>query len=205
MSKSKRKNKLRFEGQNFDFFTDKNKKGGLYIGFDAAKGKHITIIHENDGISVHLTNPNGHDPKCKHLLKISPEEACKKLSFEGRRIVKVDPEWELWYPKENIMSIIYELTNKGRLPQIFIDAINNHFDSLVLLSIENNCLDTLFLQITYEQIFNREYIYGFKVDKNGIVSSIHKYSETEAEEIPPFSKETEELFNKIISVTDLMP
>lgn len=207
MSESKRKNKLRCEGQNFDFFTDKNKKGGLYIGFDAAKGKHITIIHEKDGISVHLTNPNGSDPEGKHqrLLKISPEEACKKVSFEGHRIVKVDPEWELWFPKENIISIIYELTNKGKLPQTFRDAINNHFDSLVQLSIENNCLATLFIQITYEQIFNREYIYGYKVDKNGIVSSIQKYSETEAEEIPLFSKETEELFSKILSVTGLMP
>lgn len=207
MSKSRRKNKLRVEGQNFDIFTDTNKKGGLYAGFDAAKGKHITIIHEKDGISVHSTNPNCSDPEDKHqrLLKISPEEACRKLSFEGRRIVKVDPEWELWYPKENIISIIYELTNKGKLPQTFIDAINNHFDSLVQLSIENNCLDTLFIQITYEQIFNREYIYGYKVEKNGIVSSIHKYSETEAEEIPLFSKETEELFSKILNVTDLMP
>ncbi len=49
------------------------------------------------------------------MLKISSEEARKKLSLEGR-IVKVDPEWKLWYQKENVVSITYELINKGVLP-----------------------------------------------------------------------------------------
>ncbi|MFA4957840.1 MAG: hypothetical protein WC556_12795 [Candidatus Methanoperedens sp.] len=207
MSKSKRKNKLRCEGQNIDFYTDKNEKGGLYIGFDAAKGKHITIIHENDGISVHLTNPNESDPKDKHqrMLKISPEEARQKLSFEGLKIVNVEPSWELWSPKENIVSITYELTNQGKLPKTFIDAGKNHFDSLVSLAIKNGVLDVLFERITYQQLLNGEYVLAYKVDVNGIATSILAISTTLAVEIPLFSKETEDLLNKILCMKTLMP
>lgn len=205
--KSKRNNKLNCEGKNFDFFTEKNVKGNIISGFKAAEGKHVTIIHKEDGIYSHITTPNRVDPSIRpeyqRLPKVSPEEARKKLSFE-EHIIKVNPSWELWYPKENIRSIIYELTDMGKLPETFIDAINNHFDSLVQLSIDSNCLDALFNQITYEQIFNGDYIYGYKIDKNR-TSSIHKHSETEAKEIPLFSKETEELFSKILSVTNLMP
>jgi len=195
MSKSKRKNRLRCEGQNIEFYTDKNEKGGLYIGFDAAKGKHITIIHENDGISVHLTNPNESDPKGKHqrLLKISPEEARQKLSFEGLKIVNVEPSWELWSPKENIVSITYELTNRGKLPKTFIYAGKNHFDSLVPRAIKNGVLDVLFERITYQQLLNREYVSAYKVDKNGTATSILAISTTLAAETPLFSKETEDL------------
>ncbi len=106
MSRKSRKNKLSCEGQNFNIFTSKNDKGTIYVGFDAAKRKHITITHDEDGISSHLTTTNELNSSSKvhkHLVKVSPEEARKKLSFEGR-IVKVDPEWKLWYPKENIRS-----------------------------------------------------------------------------------------------------
>lgn len=207
MSKSKRKNRLRCEGQNIDFYTDKNEKGGLYIGFDAAKGKHITIIHENDGISVHLTNPNESDPKGKHqrLLKISPEEARQKLSFEGLKIVNVEPSWELWSPKENIVSITYELTNQGKLPKTFIDAGKNHFDSLVSLAIKNGVLDVLFERITYQQLLNGEYVLAYKVDLNGTATSILAISTALAAETPLFSKETEDLLNKILCMKTLMP
>ena len=207
--KSKRINKLNCEGKSFDFFTDKNDKGTLIVGFKAAEGKHVTIIHEEDGISSHLTKPNRVDSnsKAKHqrLIKILAGEARKKLSFEDLRIVNVDPAWELWHPKENIVSISYELTNQGKLPRTLIEAGKNHFDSLVQLSIENNCLDTLFNQITYEQILNKDYSFAYKVDKNGKASLVYGHSKTEAFETPLFSKETEDLLREILSVKDLMP
>ncbi len=201
MSRKSHKNKLNCEGKNFDFFTVKRQNGTLHIGFNSSGEKHITIIPETDGISVHLTKPGGR----QRLLKISSEEARKKLSFEGFKIVNVEPLWELWYPKENIVSITYELTNKGKLPKTFIDAGKNHFDSLVSLAIKNGVLDVLFERITYQQLLNGEYVLAHKVDKNGTATSILAISTTLAAETPLFSKETEDLLNKILSVKTLMP
>lgn len=200
MGRKSHKNKLNIEGEKFDFFTVKKDDGTLHCGFVKSGDKHITIIHEKDGISFHLTKLNGR----KRVIKISPEKAREVLSFKDLKIINVESSWKLWYPKEDIVSIIYEYVEKMKLPKTFIDAGKNHFDSLIQLAVEYKCIDILFIQISYEQILNEDYNYAYKIDENGIISRISNYTKTEAIELPIFSKETEDILKDSLNLIDLM-
>ena len=200
MSRKSHKNKLHIEGEKFDFFTIKKDDGTLHCGFVKSGEKHITIIHEKDGISFHLTKPGGR----KRVKKVSPEKAREVLSFKDLKIINVKSSWELWYPKEDIVSIAYEYVEKRKLPKAFIDAGKNHFDSLIQLTVEYKCLDILFKQIPYEQILNEDYNYAYKIDENGIISRISNYTKTKAIELPLFSKETEDILQSSLNLKDLM-
>jgi len=200
MSRKSHKNKLHIEGEKFDFFTVKKDDGTLHCGFVKSGKKHITIIHERDGISSHLTEPRSR----KRLKKVSHEKVKEVLSFKDLKIINVESSWELWHPKEDIVSITFEYVAKGKLPKAFIDAGKNHFDSLIQLTVGCKCLNILFKQISYEQILNEDYNYAYKIDENGIISRISNYTKTDAIELPLFSKETENMLRSFLSPKDLM-
>jgi hypothetical protein len=199
MSKNKsRKRRLKVEGKNFDCFTKETPNHTIIAGFQDSGEKHITIIQNDDSISSHLTTPEEH----KHLLRVSNKKVIDTISLKGR-IIQPESSWELWSPKEYMISITHKLIEKNKIPAKFAEDAKKHFESVIINAIKYQVLELLFDRITYSELLSGMYSFAYKIDSDQKVTGIIAKTENEAIEIELFSCEAEDLLRGLLGIPQL--